>query len=478
VALFGLLLRLPQLGVRPMHTDEAVNAYIAGQALSGQPFRYDPQDRHGPALTALTLPLVRMQGAKTFSDLTESELRLTTVFAGTITILLFGTAVEIFGFGPCLIAALLFACAPLAVYYDRYFIHESLFVAATFGLIVTGWRTFTRHSVGQSALAGMCAALMLACKETAVLHFFALGAAVLVLSVWNRHGERPADSWWFKSMLAAVTIFLLVNMVLFTWFGSNWKGLPALIEAVPSFLARAHGEGHQEPYWYYLQLLCCGWSGGVIFALACIGFIQAVRRRIPSAYAFLAFYAVFLAAIYSVIPYKTPWLALNLWLSISLFAGLAVESLWLRSAKYPKRRRAIRGCCILLGCVAAALIVHDTRQRVFVGPADEANPYAYAHTSEDLLGLPLEIDKLARENGMSAPRIAVIASDPWPLPWYLRHYTEVGFWQPGQQPGKADFYITSTEVADKYSEQLKGYRSEFFGVRPGVLTLLWSPAPK
>ena len=39
-----------------------------------------------------------------------------------------------------LLAALLFACAPLPVYYDRYFIHESLLAAATFGLIVAGWR--------------------------------------------------------------------------------------------------------------------------------------------------------------------------------------------------------------------------------------------------------------------------------------------------------------------------------------------------
>jgi hypothetical protein len=75
-----------------------------------------------------------------------------------------------------------------------------------------------------------------------------------------------------------------------------------------------------------------------------------------------------------------------------------------------------------VGAVAAALIAHDTRQRVFLHPADETNPYAYAHTSEDLLGLPAEIDNLAQQNGIASPRIAVIASDPWPLPWYLRHF--------------------------------------------------------
>jgi hypothetical protein len=44
--------------------------------------------------------------------------------------------------------------------------------------------------------------------------------------------------------------------------------------------------------------------------------------------------------------------------------------------------------------------------------------------------------------------------------------------------GEADFYITSTEAADEYADQLQQFRPEFFGVRPGVLIVLWSPAPK
>jgi uncharacterized protein (TIGR03663 family) len=469
---------MPQLGARPMHTDEAINAYIVGQLLAGNAFTYDPLDRHGPLLAAVALPLARLQGAKGFSDLNESELRLTTVLAGTVTILLFGAAVEMFGFLPCMISALLFAIAPLPVYYDRYFIHESLFLAATFGLILTGWRASKKLSAGQAALAAACAALMLASKETALLHFFALAAAALVYWRWNLHGQSLGSLWRPKAALAAAAVFLLLSVMLFTWFGGNWKALAALLHAVPNFLLRAGGEGHQKPFWYFAQLLTGGWSGGVIVALACIGFFQAVRRRDPSAYGFLAFYALFLSGLYSLIPYKTPWLALNFWLPVSLLAGLAIGSLWGMSAKYPGHRVAIQACCIMGGGVAAALIAHDTRQRVFLHPADEINPYAYAHTSEDLLGLPAELEKLARQNAIAAPRIAVIASDPWPLPWYLRQFPNVGFWQPGQQPSKADFYVTSTDAADQYADQLQSFRPEFFGVRPNVLILLWSPAPK
>jgi len=477
VALLGLAVRLPQLGTRPMHTDEAVNAYIVGQLLSGEPFNYDPQDRHGPALSALALPLARMQGARSFSELTESELRLTPVVAGTITILLFGAAVEMFGFVPCLIAALLFAFGPLPVYYDRYFIHESLFCAATFGLIIACWRASKSNSVGDSVLVGACAALMLASKETAVVHFFALAAASFVLRFTKLHKNNSANWVQPRKLLIAGGTFLLFSAGAFTWLGRNWNPLSGLLRAAPNFLSRAAGQGHEKPFWYFAQLLAGGWSGTLIIVLACIGFVVIIRRRHASPHSFLAIYFIFIAAIYSFIPYKTPWLALNLWLPLALFAGCSLDFLWRAAIKRASLKAAIPAFGILVA-VVATLIAHDTRQRVFLHPADEANPYAYAHTSDDILGLPPEIAELANRDGLVNPRIAVIASDPWPLPWYLRHFSQVGFWQPGQQPGEADFYITSTDAAEQYQTQLKSFRPDFFGVRPGVLILLWLPAPK
>ena len=478
VALFGLLIRLPHLGARPMHTDESVNAYVVGQLLAGSSFNYDPHDRHGPMLFALALPIVRMQGAKTFSELSEAELRLTSVIAGTLTILLFGAAVDMFGFIPCLTAALLFACASLPVYFDRYFIHESLLVTATFGLIVARWHARKRRSSIYAVIGAACAALMIASKETAALHFIALLAAAFVYWRWNLHGKTAAELPQIKTLLKAAAVFTLVTVMLFTWFGSNSKALIALLQAIPDALARAGGEGHQKPFWYFAQLLTAGWSDKIIVALACIGFFQAMKKRDSTLFGYLAVYFLFIVLSYSLIPYKTPWLALNFWLPIALFAGLAVDSLLRIPAKYPAVHIALPAFHIVVALATTASIAHDTRQRVFLHPADETNAYAYAHTSEDLLGLPPEIERLARQNAIAEPRIAVIASDPWPLPWYLRKYSQVGFWRPGQRPGKADFYITSTELAEQYQDQLSDFRPEFFGARPGVLILLWSPAAK
>ncbi len=254
-----------------MHTDEAINAYIVGQLLSGEAYSYDPQDRHGPALAALALPLVRIEGARSFSDLTELQVRLASVVAGTATILLFGFAAEIFGFVPSLLAALLFAVAPLPVYYDRYFIHESLFCALTFAFILSGWRACTTRSIGYAVLAGACAALMVASKETAILHFVALAVAAALYRGLTPRSEASVGTLRPVQLLSACAAFVLTLVAFFTWFGTNAKGLAALAHVLPAVFARAGGQGHAKPFWYFGKLLAAGWSGGVIVAFACIG---------------------------------------------------------------------------------------------------------------------------------------------------------------------------------------------------------------
>ena len=82
---------------------------------------------------------------------------------------------------------------------------------------------------------------------------------------------------------------------------------------------------------------------------------------------------------------------------------------------------------------------------------------------------------MAHQNKISNPRIAVVAKDAWPLPWYLRKFSNIGFWQPNQETGDADFFITTTDVSDQLAARLKDFRPDFFGVRPNVLLILWSP---
>jgi uncharacterized protein (TIGR03663 family) len=467
LALVALAVRLPQLGERPMHTDEAINAFITGKLLAGEKYHYDPQDRHGPVLYLFAEPVAQLCGAKNLAELTETELRLTPVIIGSATVLLFGAAVEMLGFMPCLIAALLFAVAPLPVYYSRYFIHETLFVAATFGLLIAGWRTLKNNSAFAAALAGLCAALMLACKETAVIHFFALGVAAAV-------GRPNAIKKYFPApriLLTALLTFLIGGILLFTWCGQNWSALADLVRAIPNFAARAGGQGHAKPFGYYFSILDPQF---IFFLAAAAGIFVAICDAIAGTRRtglLLAIYGLLIFLIYSIIPYKTPWLALNFWLPLALLCGLGVQGVW-QQFQSPTGRW-------LAGLAVAALVLvagEQTKTLAFDHPADERNPLAYAHTSDDLLNLAPKIIECAQKNKITNPKIAVVMKDAWPLPWYLRKFPQVGYWQPGQATGAADFFITPTDVSGALAVKLKDFRPDFFGVRPNVLLILWTPA--
>ncbi len=466
-----------------MHTDEAVNGYITGQLLAGDSFQYDPQDRHGPTLYLATVPVVRAFGEKSLTQLNERTVRLVPVIFSVLVILLLAAAASQIGFVSCVVAALLFAVAPLPVYYSRYFIHEMLFVAGTLGFALSGWRTLERKSIRAAIAAGACAAWMLACKETALLHFAAF-AVPLIWWIWIRRTDltRRSSRWnalWKPALITAAT-FLVVTFVFYTWGGKNWSGPIDLIRSIPRFAQRAGGEGHEKSVAYYWSLLIGNGHGMLIIGLALLAFVVSMRsiarqlfsepaitelnRKLPLQ--LWSLYSVAILVIYCVIPYKNPWLALNFWFALAILAGTGFQLLWLRFPKMLWR------CCLAailgIGIWRAGV---ETQKWVFARPADDRNPYAYAHTVDDVISLPEKIQKLAGAN--ANPFVAVVAEDPWPLPWYLRKFQKVGFYQPSQFPTDADFYITSLEAAAQMETHLESWRPDFVGIRPEVLMLLW-----
>jgi uncharacterized protein (TIGR03663 family) len=467
IALLALAVRLPQLSGRPLHTDEAVNAYRTGELLAGEGFRYDPQDRHGPALFVFAEPLVKFLGAKNFADLTEAQLRLTPVIFGSLTVLLLGASVEMFGFLACLVAALLFAVSPLPVYYSRYFIHETPFVTMTLGGLIAAWQAWQKKSVLAAVIAGLCAALMLACKETSVIHFVALLAAFVCVARMPLREKSPP----LKIIAVALAVFLVASIALLTWFGSNWAVFADLLRAVPSFTARAGGEGHAKSFGYYFHLLD---STFILFLLAIAGIYAAIFDACNGGRKtglLLVIYGGLVTLTYAAIPYKTPWLALNLWLPMTLLCGLGVAAFW-EQIKSPAGHWGIG----LAGIFLLSTLGNQTKQFAFDEPAGEKNPYAYAHTGDDIFRLAPRLEQLAQQEKIPQPLIAVVATDSWPLPWYLRKFARVGYWQPGQDPGPADFLITSSDVPEDLTERVRKLRPEFFGVRPNVLIILWTPA--
>jgi predicted membrane-bound mannosyltransferase len=275
-----------------------------------------------------------------------------------------------------------------------------------------------------------------------------------------------------KIAATALAVFLVTATILFTWLGRNWAVFGDLLHAIPSFAARAGGEGHAKPFSYYFQLLDPLFVLSFAAAAGVFGAVCDAVGGTRKASLLLVVYGLVIFLIYSAIPYKTPWLALNLWLPLALICGFGVQAFW-EQIKSPAARWGMGIAVTML----LAKLATQTKVLAFDRPADEKNPLAYAHTGEDLLRLPGRLAELAQSEKLSNPRIAVVAADAWPLPWYLRKFSQVGFWQPEQDTGAADFFITSTDVPDKLAERLKKFQPEYFGWRPNLLLILWVPAP-
>jgi uncharacterized protein (TIGR03663 family) len=462
VCLLALVLRVPQLTERPMHTDESVNAYLVGQQLDGASYHYDPEDRHGPALNAIAVPVAKMLGAHSFVELTEYTLRMTTVLMGALAVFLFLPLARALGW-TALGAAILWAIAPLPLYYSRYFIHETGFVAATLAVMAGGLCSVLANSVerrlGWALFSGVALGLMFAFKETAVLHVAALGLAMLVAArpVWRTEWRQL-----LACALGAAALAVIVALMFYSWGFTDWQGPADFVKSFVRFTARAGGEGHEKPWWYYLALFGGGKSGAVWLALTVWGGINMWRHGGWRAHVLIV-YAVAIFVIYSVIPYKQPWLALNLWLPQALLVA------WLAADLHTHRRY---GTLVVFIAALVTLLALDVRTRVFRDSYGDRNPYAYAHTSPDVLRLVTRVEALSQPPDNRNPLLAVMMKDPWPLPWYLRAY-RTGFWKETDDPGPASFYITFANFPTNLTPRVQGITPEFFGVRPNELLLLW-----
>ena len=65
VVVLAVILRVPGLEHRPMHTDEAVHGVMLGELMEDGRYVYDPSDYHGPTMYFATFPVLWFSGAST-----------------------------------------------------------------------------------------------------------------------------------------------------------------------------------------------------------------------------------------------------------------------------------------------------------------------------------------------------------------------------------------------------------------------------
>lgn len=486
LALAGALaLRLPHLDQRPLHNDEAVNAIKVSELWEHGRYAYDPDEYHGPTLHYATLPFLWLSSAKNSHELKDATLRLAPVLFGVALILLLPLFADGLGRHAMGWSAVFIAISPAFVFYSRYFIHEMLLIFFTALTLGAGWRYLQTRTVAWAITAGAGLGLMFATKETFVLTVAAMGMAVFVTAwVFLPRGERWVElrgALNGKHVALALGAMLVVWFVFFTSFFTNFAGPLDSVRTYLPWLKRAGGHSpHIQPWYFYFERLFWFhprkspvWSEALIMGLAIFGAVAALVRRRSMLPCFLVFFTFILTGIYTVISYKTPWCLLNFYFGMILLAGSGAAVL---VEFFRPRVLRIAVALVLIG-FAAQLAWQSWRANFFF-PADSRNPYAYAQTLPDLLKLAERAEGIAR----MAPAghdtvIKVVApdSDYWPLPWYLRRFNHVGWYEKLPDDPFAPVMIVSSEFdarLDDKSER-KWIMAGITQMRPGTFFELY-----
>lgn len=450
VVFTGSFLRFDEISKRPFHADEATGARITAARMESGDYRFDPLHYHGPTLSRLTLSLCHLRGETRWQEMTKSTPRLLTASAGVLLLLVPLLWRRRFGDGPMLLAAAVLATSPLLVYYSRMFIHESLLVL--FGMLA--WVTLTRAP--RWGIPGLLVGLMFATKESFAISMIAWAGAAALVALETR--KQLTRAWWISAWqeyrIPVATSLLSAALVSGYFYTDGFRQPHGAIDAIRTFFVYETVAGHDKPFGYYFNLLALpGKSGGVwwcgtpVVALALLGFAANLRRPIVR---FLAYSAAGHFVIYSLIAYKTPWLACLPWAHVCLLAGFAVAGfsthrLWAKAA-----------LCLL---ISACLITQLSQSRHASGrlASDARNPFAYVPTRPEIETLAPWLAQLRHSApGNSLESVAVIGTDYWPLPWYLRSFEKIGYWpQPPENIASLPLVFAMPETAEAVAKQLQ-----------------------
>lgn len=368
LAILGVaaFLRFYDLDLVPLHHDEGVNGNFLVRLVREGHYRYDPGNYHGPTIyyfAALFPRLLRFLLGPTAQNkygLTTEAIRIVPALFGLGTIGLVLVLRRNLGTIATLAAAGLLAISPGAVYLSRYFIHETLFVFFTLGIVVAVIKYYESSHPVYLALAAVSLALLFATKETAIISVavlviamgctFIYGALQRSLGIAEatlpatapgkkrRRNSKPPNGWamfveraggpqrivvW---LAIAVVFFLLVYVLFYSSFFTNWP--QGVVDSIKTFQfwTKTGETAHVHPFLTYVWWLLLQESP--VLLLGIVGAVVVLLKPVKPTMLFVAFWAFGLMAAYSLIKYKTPWLSLNFVMPLALVSGVAVGWLY------------------------------------------------------------------------------------------------------------------------------------------------------
>lgn len=481
IAAVAMLLRFYALPLKPLHHDEGVNAlFLVNLVEPPHVYKYDPANYHGPTLYYFGWLSALGVG------LSVASMRAVTAVTGMLAVFALLALKRRLGAVGAISAALLLAVSPGAVYFSRYNIHEMLLVCFTLWAVVLTVTSPPRFRLLYLSGAAAAAGLAFATKETAIITAGVIAIAVVSSGTFVRLREATPDgetqgllARLFRatavtirelvpdrrshvlSVVTALIVFLAVNVLFYSSFFTHW---PGVMDAVRS-LAIWTGTGtsaHVRPWHAYF-----GWLAEEelpLFLLGALGAAHAIWRGVDRFMVFSALWAVGMVAAYSLIPYKTPWLTLNMLAPLAICAGYTCELAW-------RFRHRFRAALFVAALLALGLSTGQALVLNFREYDNDRYAYVYAHTSREVLGLVQRIAQLQAAHGPLT--IAVTSPDQFPLSWYLRGY-RAGYY--GREIATGDPIVVASEDQQVVLGAMLGASYEAIGtyqLRPGVRLVLY-----
>ncbi len=181
------------------------------------------------------------------------------------------------------------------------------------------------------------------------------------------------------SIVFAVAVFIFLNVLFYSSFFKNSQGVYDAIRRLKYGRGRPRRRTFIPGYQYLMWL--ASQEGSILFS-AIIGAALVVIKPKNSFALFCALWAFGLTAAYSLIQYKTPWLALNFVVPLALIAGYVAQVL------YDLGRGQLRLVAVLL-VISIGVSVYQTIDLNFVNYDNDNSyyVYVYAHTRRGMLDL-------------------------------------------------------------------------------------------
>ena len=415
------------IDLRPVHTDEAENAYILAKDLAGESYIFNPEHHHGPTLNLLLKVPAIVMGYHSYAQMEMVPLRAVLWCLGIVTLMLFGFFGKYYGWPGFFASMLLAGPSAYLTYYGNYAIHETLLGLLGLLLLIHLIWFVSAPSNGKAIVIGLLAGLMFATKITSLIFFTSIGFSAVVVSVFaNREWLSQFDARKWRMWILCLVITALVGA--FLVYSSFMKHPSGIWDAVSSLWEYKTERGHAKPWTYFLTDFVLpirrapfgsyewGLWGFALIGMA-VPWLSVFRCRFSKpamrVVYFLTLSTLVQLIAYSCISYKTPWLLLTVWLQVSALGGFGFAVWW------RMENRWLQATVLALLIVGVVFQIRTTQQLNRVHPSDPRNPLAYAATSANIGALPGFVENHLTQLP-EASRVGVYGAFTWPLPWYLR----------------------------------------------------------